>query len=1012
MSAALSPILKICLFSLSFLFAWSEIALSQVTPDNTVNTRVEQNGSVAEITGGETRGDNLFHSFEDFSIQTGNEAFFNNANDIGNIFSRVTGGNISNIDGAIRANGSANLFLINPAGIIFGENASLDIGGSFYGSSATSILFEDGQFSATDVDSQPLLTVNAPIGLNFRDEPGEIVNRSVAPDDTSIFSFTEVGLEVLPGNTLALIGGNIRFDNASATAADGNIELGGLSEAGTVSINENGSLSFPDDVALSDVAIINGSTVSVLGTGSGNIDINARNLEVSADPELGEFRSISRIIAGVEALSDSPDVAPGNVTINVTENLSIDDSRISTQIRPLGTGNLGNVFINTGSLSLTNGGGISGSVAGQGDAGSINITAIDDIIIDGEDFEGLPSRISSLGESIAEGNAGSINISSNNLNITNGGQINASTLGMGDTGAIAITTTEDITVEGETEAGIASGIVNGVGIGAEGNASSLTISARNFTLTDGGIISAGTTGIGNGGSIDITAIENITFNGENSIGNPSGIVSVVDSRAVGNAGSLTISTENLSLVDGAVITAGTAGIGNGGSIDITATENITFNGESFTATPSGISNVVFPNAEGDAGSVSISTRNLNLNDGAQISASSAGIGDAGAIAITVTENTVFDGETEAGVASGAYSTVNPGAEGNARGISLETNSLTLTDGGVVSASTGGEGNAGNVNITAENIFISGEDSLGFSSGILANAVIGNGNGGDVSISTNQLTIENNGTVEASNFDDSGNFPAGTGEPGNIAITAENIALNNRGSIEAGTQSAVGDGANITLQIAEDITLNDGGLISAEAINQGNGGNLDLDSRFIIAFPNGNNDIIASAEQGQGGNINISAESIFGIEERPLNDTTNDLNASSQVVGLSGDVTLETLNFDPLQGVIEVVEQIIVPQETTVQACNSNREAVAQSGLSIGGKGGVPPAPDLPLISENILDRTESNATIEIPEPIETGIGKIQLARGIEVTDEGVKLTAYRTNDAGERLPEIKANCGA
>ena len=134
-------LIKIFLTTLGCLGVAGEISLAQVTSDDTVNTQVEQDDGVAEITGGETRGDNLFHSFEDFSVPTDNEAFFNNAESIGNIFSRVTGGNASDIDGAIRANGGANLFLINPNGIIFGENASLNIGGSFYGSTAESIIF-------------------------------------------------------------------------------------------------------------------------------------------------------------------------------------------------------------------------------------------------------------------------------------------------------------------------------------------------------------------------------------------------------------------------------------------------------------------------------------------------------------------------------------------------------------------------------------------------------------------------------------------------------------------------------------------------------------------------------------------------------------------------------------------------------------------------------------------------------------------------------------------------------
>ncbi|AFZ34571.1 filamentous hemagglutinin family outer membrane protein [Stanieria cyanosphaera PCC 7437] len=144
-------------------------ASAQISPDGTLPTQINRQGNVWEITGGGQAGNNLFHSFKDFSIPTGNEAFFNNASDIVNILNRVTGGNLSNIDGLLKANGNANLFLINPAGIIFGKNASLNIGGSFFGSTADGLLFDDGtEFSAINTDTPPLLTINAPIGLNLR----------------------------------------------------------------------------------------------------------------------------------------------------------------------------------------------------------------------------------------------------------------------------------------------------------------------------------------------------------------------------------------------------------------------------------------------------------------------------------------------------------------------------------------------------------------------------------------------------------------------------------------------------------------------------------------------------------------------------------------------------------------------------------------------------------------------------------------------------------------------------
>lgn len=139
-----------------------------------------------------------YSSFEQFSIPTGGAAYFNNIGSIQNIISRVIGGSVSNIDGLLRANGTANLFLLNSNGIVFGPNASLNIGGSFLGSTASSIKFTDDiEFNAKTFQDKPLLSVNVPVGLNFTGNQGSInvkgTGHTQLVNATSIASFTQAG---------------------------------------------------------------------------------------------------------------------------------------------------------------------------------------------------------------------------------------------------------------------------------------------------------------------------------------------------------------------------------------------------------------------------------------------------------------------------------------------------------------------------------------------------------------------------------------------------------------------------------------------------------------------------------------------------------------------------------------------------------------------------------------------------------------------------------------------------
>ncbi|WP_019506934.1 filamentous hemagglutinin N-terminal domain-containing protein [Pleurocapsa sp. PCC 7319] len=1077
-------------------------ATAQVTPDGTTSTTVNADGNDLTIQDGDRAGNNLFHSFQDFSVPNGGEAFFDNDANIANILSRVTGGNISNIDGLIRANGSANLFLINPAGIIFGQDARLDLGGSFYGSSASSILFEDGiEFSATDSENPPLLTINAPLGLGLEDNPGQIINRSLGQNSNQ----EVVGLEVAPGNNLALIGGNINFETGLATARGGNIKLGGLSEAGTVDINPDGSLSFPDGVTKADVNLSNFSVVNATGTGGGSVSVNAGNLNLAA----GEFGS-SFIIAGIRAESISAEAQAGDVTIDVAEKITLNDSFITNQVDSGGVGNSGRIVINTGSIEAINGGQVDASTFGRGDAGIVALTATGDITFDGEDLEGFQSGATSTVTSGAEGNAGGVTIRTNNLTLRAGGRVDASTFGRGNAGSVNITATGDITFDGEDSEGIPSGATSQVTSGAVGNAGGVTIRTNNLTLSAGGRADASTFGRGNAGTVALTATGDITFDGEDSEGIPSGATSQVNLDAVGNAGGVTIRTNNLTLSAGGRVDASTFGRGNAGTVALTATGDITFDGEDSDGTPSGAISVVTPDAEGNAGGVTIDAANLTLTNGGQVNASTSGQGDAGSVDITATGDLIFDGEDLDGTPSGVFGAVDQDAVGDAGGVTINTANLTLTNGGQVNTSTFGEGNSENVEIRAQNtiaidgdasgvfsavgegvvgnagdvtidaanlelsaggliatftvgagnagdvtidaanlelsaggliatttlgagdagdltvnatesIFINGLNAEGdVSSGLYANALINDGNGGNVNVITNQLTINDGGTIDVGNFDnlvvisqltvddsgtidvgnldDSNASPAGTGEPGTINIEVNSINLSNRASIVAATQAeTTSNSANINLQVADRITLEDNSLISAQAFENADGGNLTIDTDFLVAFPSeGNgNDLIASAEQGDGGNIDITAEFLLGIEERPLDPVTNDINASSEF-GLDGTIGINQLDVNPVEALEELPMSVIDVVGLVAQnLCQQGKG----SEFIVTGKGGVAPNPSQVRDGEVTAVDLVAPATGEESEQVET-VKEAESNREIEEEKEIIEAQGWIINDRG------------
>ena len=577
----------------------NDCAKAQIIPDNTLEDESSvvmpliPNSPVEQITGGATRGANLFHSFQEFNVNNGQAAYFQSPTGIENIISRVTGGNHSEILGRLGVLGNANLFLINPNGIIFGPNARLNIGGSFVATTANAIGFSNqGFFNATAPNLPPVLTVN-PSALLFNQIVSQpITNQSVA------------GLQLPANRSLLLVGGDVNLEGGKLIAPSGRVQLGGLAEAGKVGLIVDGNnlgLSFPVGVRLSDISLTNKAVIDASFNGSGDIQVQGRRVALTDSSEI-----VTNTLESERG---------GTLAVRAAETVEvIGGSRLLAETQ--GTGAAGDLTIETGRLIIQDGAQVAAGSFNGGQGGTLSVRAAELVELRGTaklaNGEQVPSRL--LTQAEGTGAAGDLRIETGQMTVRDGAQVSTSTRGSGQGGTLTVVAPKSVQLIGTSKSADTpnpSGLF-AVTQGGSGKSGDLTIETGQLIVRDGAQVSTSTVGGGQqGGTLTISAKDSVQLIGTSANGQVrSGLL--VGTTGSGVAGDLRIETGQMTVQDRALVSVRTTpgSTGSGGSIIINNKQLNVLNGAEVNLSSEG---------SGNAGNLKVATRSIRLDNQALLS---------------------------------------------------------------------------------------------------------------------------------------------------------------------------------------------------------------------------------------------------------------------------------------------------------------------------------------------------------------------------------------------------------
>jgi filamentous hemagglutinin family protein len=819
---------------------------AQITLDGSLGPKQALAGPnfAIDSTMGQIRGSNLFHSFGRFNVQTGESASFTNslAAPIANILSRVTGGERSFIDGPVRSTiAGANLYLLNPSGVVFGPNAVLDVSGAFHVSTADSLRLADGGRFYASLAQSSVLTVAPPVAFGFM---------STAP---AAISFDRSTLEAPAGGTLSVVAGVVTMTGATLRAAGGRINLASVASAGEVIPNAAGEA--PDIDARSfarmgEIRLSAETNVTVSSTaGAGTTLVRGNGLIMESESAFnanttgaidGAAVGIDIRITGNIVMIDSSQIVAQSASSGRAGDVRIAAAGMEMkngafiQLGPSGTAQGGNLAMSVDSLKLSEGGVIIMSTSGPAQAGDVSLRAATIMLVGSDN----PARSTGIfGQAQGTGSGGAITIAAQRLDMTGNSGISNASVGPGPGGALTVDVDGDIVITGSNDPNVFTGIFANAFRSGEGG--TLQVTSKNMQLDRRASIQAASFAQGDAGSATVRT-------GHLELGGGSSIFSSALFGS-GNAGVVDVHADTIVVrgvrdskdpfgvtdFTGFSTTAG-ANAKNGGDVRLTAHSILlTDKGAITSLSASG----------GDAGNVRITADELVIDERSQIISSTTGSGRGGTIDIRAKNLTVSGAGAPVGPVDSFVSAIGAqavGPAGAAGDISIVADRFQALDGARITTQTFGSGKGGNIDIDAGSVVVAGiNPSL--------DAYLNATPGGDP---MGGRTVISASTARLLRGD------AATGNAGNVRIAANDVRILDGGVVSSSTVTP-GRGGNVEL-VGDRVTLAQGALVTSDSSTSesaGDAGRISISGRESVRIAASS--VTTAAERAEGGAIDIA-----------------------------------------------------------------------------------------------------------------------------------------------------------